>query len=205
MLIVSKIKHIAIKAAFSVLFLHCFVVPSLSQMAEVNFGRLDPITAVGINGRFIAFSAKGGQSRFEHVFNLSTMSLSDERLKHLSFNKMGTAWGEYSLAFGMENNNRSKLELRQLGRVLRELDWRNMPGARHNVFGFLKGGTWLTGGNNGVLEIYNTQAEKLAALEGHSGSINAVAYNEKWLVSADDKGLMILWDLDEVIRGKKRL
>ena len=133
------------------------------------------------------------------------MTLSDERLLNLSFNKIETAWDEYSLAFGMEHNSHSKLELRQLGRTLRELDWSNMPGTRHSVFGFLKGGLWLTGGCNGVLEIYNTQAEKLAVLEGHIGTISAIAYNQKWLVSADDKGLIILWDLDEVVRGKKRI
>ena len=182
-----------------------FFTPSWAQAIEVDYARLDAITAVGINGRFIAFSDTLGRPRFKHVFNLSTMTLSDERLQNLSFNNIETAWGEYSLTFGMEHNNHTKLELRQLGRILRELDWSNMPGARHRVFGFLKGGLWLTGGNQGVLEIYNTQAEKLAAFEGHTGTITSIAFNEKWLVSADDKGLIILWDLDEVTRGKKRI
>lgn len=198
------IKNVMIKTVVLAL-LYCLAIPSWSQALEVNYERLDPISAVGINGRFIAFSAINGRPGFQHVVNLSTMSVSDDRLKNLSFNKIGTAWGEYSLAFGMDHNNRAKLELRQLGRVLRELDWRSMPGATHHVFGFLKGGLWVTGGDSGVLEIYNTQAEKLSALEGHSGAITAIAYNEKWLVSADAKGLIILWDLDEVIRGKKKI
>jgi hypothetical protein len=205
MLMSRSIRYISIKFLCLIPLLYCFLIPTRAHAIEVNYERLAPVTSIGINGRFIAFSASHGRPKFEHVFNLSTMSLSDDRLQNLSFKKMETAWGEYSLTFGMEHNDRAKLELRQLGRVLRELDWRNMPGARHTVFGFLRGGLWLTGGDGGVLEIYNTQAEKLAALEGHTGTITAVAYNEKWLVSADDKGLMILWDLDEVVRGKKRV
>ncbi len=192
-------------AKFFVCFLLCCCTPSWAHAVEINYERLEAVTAVGINGRFIAFSNAHGRPRFEHVFNLGTMTLSDERLQNLGFNKIETAWGEYSLAFGMEDNDHATLELRQLGKVLRELDWTNMPGAQHHVFGFLKSGLWVTGGNNGALEIYNTQAEKLAALEGHTGTITAIACNEKWLVSADDKGLMILWDLDDVIKGKKRI
>jgi Caspase domain len=191
---------------FSVcIFLYCLATPSWAQAVEVNYERIGAITAVGINGRFIAFTGAHGRPRFEHVFNLSTMTLSDERLHNLSFNKIAPAWGEFSLTLGTEPNNHAKLELRQLGRVLHEVDWSNLPGATHHVFGFIKSGLWLTGGNNGVLEIYNAQAEKLAALEGHTGTLTAIAINEKWLVSADDKGLIILWDIDEVVRGKKRI
>ena len=190
---------------FVYILLYCFVTPSWTQAVEVNYGRLDPVTEIGINGQFIAFSCAHERPKFEHVFNLSTMSLDDERLQNLSFNKIETAWGEYSLTFGMEDNNHAKLELRHLGSIEHELDWSKSPGARHHVFGFLKGGLWLSGGNNGILEIYNTQAERLAALEGHTGTITAIAFNEKWLVSSDDKGLIILWNLDDVTRGKRRI
>src|SRR6185369_3566247 len=93
------------------LLMYFFAPTSWAQAVEVNYGRLDAITAVGINGRFIAISSKHGQPRFEHLFNLNTMTLSDERLQNLSFNRIESAWGEYSLAFGMEHNNHSKLEL----------------------------------------------------------------------------------------------
>lgn len=190
----------------ALVFTSCCLSSSVSHSLEVNYGRLDAVSAVGINGRFIAFTVSRNHKGFEHLFNLSTMSLSDDRLKNLSFKKCETGWGEYSITFGtIKSNNRTKLEFRQLGKVLHELDWSNMPGERHNVFGFLKDGLWFTGGNNGVLEIYNSKAEKLATLDGHSGTITSVAYTEKWLVSGDSNGLMTLWDLDELVKGKKKL
>lgn len=186
------------------LFLSFNALPALA--IDVDYDKLAPVRSLGINGRIIAFST--GNERpgsFKHAFNLGTMSLDDEWLQTVSFKKIEPAWKEYSLTFGMENNNHSRLELRQLGNILHELDWNNLPGLRHHVFGFVRGGLWVTGGNNGVLEIYNTQAEKLASLEGHTGTISAIAYNEKWLVSGDTNGLMLLWDLDEVTKGKKRI
>jgi len=198
------LRHIFIKLCSCILF-YSFVAPPVAHGVEINYSKLAPISAVGINSRFLAFSATEGSSRLEHLFNLGNMSLNDDRLKNLSFRKIEPARGEYSLTLALEDYKHSRLELRQLGKILHELDWSNMPGAWHNVFGFLKDGLWLTGGSNGALEVYNTHAEKLAALEGHTGIITALAYNERWLVSGDDKGLMIIWDLDDIVKGKKRI
>jgi hypothetical protein len=191
---------------FVSLLLCCLAAPSLALALEVNYDKLDAVTAVGINGRFVAFGFNKKKAKFEHAFNLGTMLPSDERLPNLSFKKNEYGWGEYSITFGtIKSNNRSCLEFRQLGTVIHELDWSNMPGERHSVCGFLKDGLWFTSGSNGVLEIYNSKAEKLASLEGHKGAITAVGQTEKWLISGDDKGLMILWDLDDIVKGKKRM
>ncbi len=198
----TRLKHSFFEICCCILF-YCFVFPPVAHGLEINYSKLAPISTVGINSRFVVFSVTS--SKLEHLFNLGIMSLNDDRLKNLGFRKIELARGEHSLTFALEDHKHSRLELRQLGKILHELDWSNMPGARHNVFGFLKDGLWLTGGSNGALEVYNTQAEKLAALEGHTGMITALAYNERWLISGDDKGLMIIWDLDDIVKGKKKV
>ena len=181
-------------------------IPVMVHAIEVDYKKLSAVSTVGINGRFVGFSTEieRGYS-FRHVFNLGTMRLDDERLANLIFNKIEPSWHEFSLTFGMEHNNKSRLELRHLGKITNEIDWSATPGEMHNVFGFLRGGLWLTGGKNGLMEVYNTQGDKLAVLEGHTGTMTSLAYNEKWLVSGDSQGLMALWDLNEITAGKKKI
>lgn len=182
------------------------VLPLPAVAFDADYTRLAPIFKVGINNRFLAFSTNSETIKFEHLFNLSTMAINDDRLSSLSFRSIEQGWGEYSITFGaIGNHNRSRLELRHLGRTIHEIDWSDLPGERHNVCGFIKNDLWITGGYRGVLEVYNFRAEKVAALEGHTGAISSIAFNDHWLVSGDDNGLLIVWDLGDIVNGKKTL
>lgn len=187
------------------LILVLFLLKTLPAMAiEIDVDKLEPVTAIGMNNRIIAFSTKSRPIKgFEHVFNLNTMSIDDEQLNRLRFNKIKPTWKEYSLTFPIKHNNYSILDLRCLGTTKHVVDWSPLTGKRHRVFGFVKGGYWVSGGENGILYLYNTDGEKLSSFTGHSGTISALAYYNNWLVSGDSNGLIILWDLNEVKSRQK--
>lgn len=184
------------------------LMPGLVLAVEVDVQALPAIRAIGMNGDSIAFQTawdRDGRKGFSHVFDLGKMRLDDQRLRRLRFRKMKSGWKEYNLTFPMNNKNHAVLDLRHLGMHEYTFDWSDLPGQRHNAFGFLKNGNWLSGGESGVLYVYNTMGERLAVLEGHHGTITALAYYNNWLVSGDSNGLMILWDMNEVKTGRKRL
>jgi hypothetical protein len=184
-----------------------FILNPASVLAvEVNLDRLSPISAVGINNKEIAFATGNSKSgKFEHVFNLASMTMEDNRLKYLRFREIKPAWEEYALTFPIDHTGNSKLNLRRLGRTIHEIDWRPLSGSRHRTFGFLRDGYWITGGENGMLAIYNTRAEMMASLIGHTGAISGLAFYDHWIVSGDTNGLIILWDLNDVQRGEKKI
>ncbi len=174
-----------------------------ATIAKKNSG-LRAITKIGMHHKYVAFST-GKSDDFEHVFDLSKMLLDDEQADLLYFRDIKQSWKEYSLTFPIYDNKRSKLDLRHLGTVKHTVDWGHFIGEKHNVYGFLRTGDWLSGGRNGTLSVYNTQAEKIASFIGHSGTITAFAYHRKWLISGDSNGLMILWDLNEIKNRNPRI
>ena len=181
--------------------------PLCAGAIEITMSSSDAITKVGINGNNIAFSTNQSVGNaFEHVFSMKSMSLVDDSLlKNLGFNVVETAWNEYSVNVPMGMGDNSKLELRHLGALVSVIDWKDQPGKRHVTFGFIRGGFLVSGGENGALAVYNKMAEKVATLEGHTGTVTAVAFDGKWLLSGDSSGRMNLWDTDDFVkRGKTK-
>lgn len=139
------------------------------------------------------------------MFNLDVMALDDERLPYLNFKEIKLAHKEHSLSYPVKHNKNSILEIRHLGRSTHQVDWAHLEGKNHRVFGFISNGYWVTGGQNGVLYVYDTNGVKIASLAGHKTAITSLATDKKSLVSSDDSGLILLWDLNEITRGKKKI
>lgn len=175
-------------------------------MGGAKSEQVPAITALGMNKYRVAFlTSEYGSDDFTHMFDLGTMQLDDGRLQYMRFKTIKTEMGAYSLTFPVKHNNHAILDLRHLGALSCSFDWGKLEGKRHNVFGFFSQDKWLSGGENGSLFLYNTKGEKIAVLKGHSGMVTALASYDNWLVSGDNQGLIILWNMEDVRSGKQQL
>ncbi|ETR73956.1 MAG: hypothetical protein OMM_00572 [Candidatus Magnetoglobus multicellularis str. Araruama] len=76
----------------------------------------------------------------------------------------------------------------------------NVDGYVHNVFGFTSNGLIISGGANGQLIAYTTDAQKRIHFVGHTGEIMALAINPQnnRMVSAGTDQSLLLWDLSNI-------
>ncbi len=166
-----------------------------------------PVSKLGLNGMRVAYSTFYSSTQsFIHLFNIKKMELEDERLRFYRFKGISRIWRDYSLSYVDETTTRARIEVRWLGERIKQIDWRHLPGREHNIFGFVKDGYWVSGGQEGQLFLYNKEGEYVASLTGHKGTVISLACHRRWLVSGDDHGLVLVWNIDKpgMLRGKVR-
>ena len=164
------------------------------------------IWSVGIKDNVIAFGKvkddldDRGMSRFECAFNLLKMDATEPPLFDKGYRIMDE-YDAYHLersAGGPFNYSYAVLTLYQNNFPLWTFTRDEWNGYIHTCYGFSTGGIVLTGGFQGNLTAFNLDGDKLADFDGHSASIQSIAANDRFLVSAGDDQIIRIWDLTSI-------
>jgi len=121
------------------------------------------------------------------VLKLGDLSLvaGDEHLKYIG------GEGEYTL---------KKLSVLKNGVEVTKILKEQMDGTDHSAYTFLKNNNIVSGGQRGVMIVYNQQGEMISRLIGHSNMITDVAPTSdgNYLVSCSDDQTIKLWKISDI-------
>ena len=103
---------------------------------------------------------------------------------------------------GIHKRSNAVLDVQKDGVAIASIARDQYSGYGHNYYGWY-GDSIVSGGMNGVLEIYNRDGIKMASLQGHSGAITQIALDNDRLVSSSSDQTIRIWNLAQLEKNKR--
>ncbi|WP_321495469.1 caspase family protein [uncultured Desulfobacter sp.] len=103
---------------------------------------------------------------------------------------------------GIYKRHNAVLEVQKNGVNIASVARDQHSGFGHNYYGWY-GDLIVSGGMNGVLEIYNREGVKMATLQGHRGAITQIALDNDRLVSSSSDQTVRIWNLAQLDKNKR--
>ena len=160
-------------------------------------GEGDVVYSVGVKGDTIALGHSDCRSancqRLQKAINLKTFQM--QNLKDKKFNKISTTYKNYSLT--RREKKQALLDIKKDGKIVTSINRTLSYGFWHSCYGFYKNYI-ISGGADGLLEIYNLKGKRVAKLMGHTKDILSIAVDKDRLVSGSDDQTVRIWDLSKM-------
>jgi WD40 repeat protein len=154
-------------------------------------------------GHTAAYTSPNNQGPLEHRFDLTQLARLPGGFSSASAVRALERIGALSLAIeqGGPYGHNSRLHVQRDARRLITLERSSADGYRHSAYTLTPDGqSVLSGGLNGVLQLYGLDGTLRADLVGHTGEVKAVAVSAdgRWALSGSNDQTVQLWSLTAV-------